>query len=30
MIDILITAGGNEDLMAMIPRERAEIEALLR
>ncbi len=28
--DILITADGNEDLMAMIPRERAEIEALMR
>ncbi len=27
--DILITATGNEDLMATIPRERAEIEALM-
>ncbi len=27
--DILITADGNEDLMATIPRERAEIEALM-
>lgn len=28
--DILITADGNEDLMATIPREREEIEALMR
>ncbi len=27
--DILITEGGNEDLMATIPRERPEIEALM-